>query len=335
MRVPAELTERLLLAVPQAFHSSVADGLLTALSLALVRWRRDRGITQADALLNLEGHGREEQVVPGADLARTVGWFTTIFPVRLDLNGVDLDDAYAGGPSMGDAIKAVKEQLRAVPERGIGFGLLRYLNRDTARQLSPLPAPQISFNYHGRLGSAGADNSVGWAPIDDGGLRDATTADLPLAVVVDINAMTIETDDGPVLSSTWTYPPGVLTGEDAQQLTQLWMEALAALGAYAESGVGSRRPTSILSTFGRMRSKTSKVVARTWPTSGRSRPCNRGFSSMRNWRTNPPTTTSLLTPISCRSRSTLSVMWIPIGCTVLLPQCSTGMPTFAPRSCTT
>jgi amino acid adenylation domain-containing protein/non-ribosomal peptide synthase protein (TIGR01720 family) len=238
VRVPIALTESLLVAVPQAFHGSVADGLLTALSLALIRWRRDRGIAHADALLNLEGHGREEHVVPGADLARTIGWFTTIFPVRLDLNGVDLDDAYAGGPSMGDAIKTVKEQLRAIPERGIGFGLLRYLNSETASQLSPLPDPQISFNYHGRLGSTGMDSSAGWAPIDDGALRDATTADLPLAVVVDINAMAIETDDGTVLSSTWTYPPGVLTSEDAQQLTQLWLEALAALGAYAESGGG-------------------------------------------------------------------------------------------------
>lgn len=98
VRVPVEVTEALLTTLPQAFHGSVGDGLLTALALALVRWRRARGIESSGALVNLEGHGREEQVVPGADLARTVGWFTTIFPVGLDLSGVDVDDAFAAGP---------------------------------------------------------------------------------------------------------------------------------------------------------------------------------------------------------------------------------------------
>ena len=172
VRVPTGLTEAVSTTVPQAIHGSVEDGLLTALALAMVRWRMDRGIDNPETLISLEGHGREEQVVPGADLARTVGWFTTIFPVRIDLSGVDPVDAFAGGPAAGVAAKTVKEQLRAVPDRGIGFGLLRYLNRETAHTLSQLPVPQISFNYLGRVGGTDADASAGWVPIRDEDLRD-------------------------------------------------------------------------------------------------------------------------------------------------------------------
>ncbi len=96
--------------------------------MAVTRWRSARGDEVSATLVDLEGHGREEQVVPGADLSRTVGWFTTIFPVRLDLSAIDLDDAFAGGPAAGAAVKAVKEQLLAIPDHGIGYGLLRYLN---------------------------------------------------------------------------------------------------------------------------------------------------------------------------------------------------------------
>ena len=66
-----------------------------------------------------EGHGRAEQVVPGADLSRTVGWFTTLYPVRLDVSGVDLAEAFAGGDAAGAALKLVKEQLREIPDSGI------------------------------------------------------------------------------------------------------------------------------------------------------------------------------------------------------------------------
>ncbi len=71
----------------------------------MVRWRMDRGIDNPETLISLEGHGREEQVVLGADLARTVGWFTSIFPVRIDLSRVDPSDAFAGGPAAGVAAK--------------------------------------------------------------------------------------------------------------------------------------------------------------------------------------------------------------------------------------
>ncbi|GCE43503.1 hypothetical protein Rhow_007733 [Rhodococcus wratislaviensis] len=241
--VPAALTETLLTTVPRAFRGSVADALLTALAMALTRWQRHRGIDLPGALVGLEGHGREEQVVPGADLARTIGWFTTIFPVRLDLSGVDLDDAFAAGPSAGAALKSVKEQLLAVPDHGIGFGLLRYLNDDTAQSLSPLTMPQVSFNYLGRMGGTATETAEGWVPIGEPGLRENPA--VPVAAVVDINAMTVDSDDGPLLSSTWTYPPEVLACEEVEELAGLWLQALAALGAHAESGGTGFTPSDL------------------------------------------------------------------------------------------
>ena len=88
-------------------------------------------------LLDLEGHGREE-IFADVDLSRTVGWFTSLFPVRLDPGALDLDEALAGGPALGRALKLIKEQLRALPDNGLGYGLLRYLNPQTASQLARL-----------------------------------------------------------------------------------------------------------------------------------------------------------------------------------------------------
>ncbi|MCJ0946757.1 amino acid adenylation domain-containing protein [Rhodococcus sp. ARC_M8] len=240
VRVPTGLTEAVSTTVPQAIHGSVEDGLLTALALAMVRWRMDRGIDNPETLISLEGHGREEQVVLGADLARTVGWFTSIFPVRIDLSRVDPSDAFAGGPAAGVAAKAVKEQLRAVPDRGIGFGLLRYLNRETAHTLSQLPVPQISFNYLGRVGGTDADASAGWVPIRDEDLRTVAAVDLPLASVLEVNVMTVDSDteDGPQLVASWTFPPDILGADDVRQLGQWWLDALAGLGEFAAGGGG-------------------------------------------------------------------------------------------------
>src|SRR6185295_9555046 len=92
-------------------------------------------------LLDLEGHGREE-VLANVDLTRTVGWFTSLYPVRLDPGLLDLEEALSGGPALGGALKTIKEQLRAVPGKGLGYGLLRYLNDETAAELAGAAAPQ-------------------------------------------------------------------------------------------------------------------------------------------------------------------------------------------------
>ena len=144
LTLPAEVTGALLTRVAAAFHGGVNDVLLSALVVAVADWgrRRGRGTSQA-VLIDLEGHGREE-IFGDVELSRTVGWFTSLYPVRLDAEGIDLDDALAGGPALGRAVKQIKEQLRAVPDHGLGYGLLRYLNPQTAEALAGFAAPQLA-----------------------------------------------------------------------------------------------------------------------------------------------------------------------------------------------
>ncbi|MFD1148976.1 amino acid adenylation domain-containing protein [Saccharothrix hoggarensis] len=130
VRLTAEETAALLRDVPGVYRTQVNDVLLTALGRVLADWTgRPR------VLVDLEGHGREE-LFPDVDLSRTVGWFTTVFPVALDVPAGD----------WGDALKSVKEALRAVPRRGIGYGVLRHLART-----APACDPAVGFNYLGRF----------------------------------------------------------------------------------------------------------------------------------------------------------------------------------------
>ncbi|MFE2960514.1 amino acid adenylation domain-containing protein [Nocardia tengchongensis] len=221
--------------IPARFHCGLDDALLTALALASARFRDIRR-----TLLTVEGHGREEAVLPGADISRTIGWFTSVFPVALDLGDLDLDDAFHGGPAAGAALKAVKEQLRVIPDKGVGFGMLRYLDAATAAEFEDAPAPQLSFNYLGRTG-AGVEHPGGaetpWVPV-----RFAATQDdaAPLAAVIDINAF--HTAAG--LEVTWAYAARLLSGEQVSDLARLWGLAVTALVAHARrAGAGGHTPS--------------------------------------------------------------------------------------------
>ncbi|WP_306362423.1 non-ribosomal peptide synthetase [Nocardia sp. CC227C] len=215
--------------IPERFHCGVDDALLAALALAWARWR-DR----TDTLLTLEGHGREESVLPGADISRTVGWFTSVYPVALELGEIDLAEAFDGGPAAGAALKAVKERLRTIPDKGVGFGMLRYLHPETAAALADAPTPHLSFNYLGRTGSGGEGP---WLP-----RRFTATQDdhAPLAAVVDINAL--HTAAG--LEVTWAYAARILTDTQVRELAELWSQALSALTAHARgTGAGGHSPS--------------------------------------------------------------------------------------------
>src|SRR6185312_112607 len=110
----------------------------TALLQAFADWTGELAL-----LINLEGHGREE-VFEEIDLSRTVGWFTSLFPVHLQLESRD---------QPGEALKRIKEQLRRVPNRGLGYGVLRYLSAtlEEGRTWDISCQPQIIFNYLGQL----------------------------------------------------------------------------------------------------------------------------------------------------------------------------------------
>ena len=162
LMLPADVTAPLLTTVPAAFHGRVNDVLLTALVVAVAGWRRRRAHgkgTSNAVLIDLEGHGREQQLFEGVDLTRTVGWFTSLFPVRLDAGALDLEEALEGGAALGQAFKRIKEQLRALPDGGLGYGLLRHLNPETAPALAGLATPQIGFNYLGRFAR---DQAADW-----------------------------------------------------------------------------------------------------------------------------------------------------------------------------
>ncbi len=248
VRVPAEVTEAVLNTLPSVFRCGVHDGLLTGLALALARVRAARGDSGAATLLRLEGHGREEHVLPGADLSRTVGWCTAMYPVRLDVGGIDLADACAGGPAAGRAVKAVKDKLRAVPDKGIGYGLLRHLNADTAAALAAYPEPQIGFNYLGRAGGSDLPEDVrgaGWEP--DPANREVFAepdADLPVLSALEINAVATGTPDGDELTAYFGYASGVLSHDEVTELAGLWVEALTGLARHATApGAGGLTPS--------------------------------------------------------------------------------------------
>ncbi|MEU5002659.1 condensation domain-containing protein, partial [Streptomyces sp. NPDC021622] len=219
-----EVAGPLLTRVPAAFHGGVNDVLLATLGVAVADWRRrqpagsdSKGDQPDSVLVELEGHGREE-LGEGVDLSRTVGWFTSLFPVRLDVSGVDVDEALTGGAALGVAVKRVKEHLRSLPDRGLGYGLLRHLNPRTAPVLSDLEAQapaQIVFNYLGRF--AGSDTTDPWTPapesIDSG--PDGRT---PMGRLLTINALTEDRADGPYLSVSVAWPEALLSREQVEDL---------------------------------------------------------------------------------------------------------------------
>ncbi|HEX8150712.1 MAG TPA: amino acid adenylation domain-containing protein, partial [Pyrinomonadaceae bacterium] len=136
-------TRALLQEVPGAFRTQINDALLAALALAFERWQGSPRV-----LVDLEGHGRED-LFEDIDLSRTVGWFTSLYPVAL---------AVAPGSEPAAALKEVKEQLRSIPNRGLGYGVLRYLSPDAGvrEALAAQTRAQVSFNYLGQLGQAAA-----------------------------------------------------------------------------------------------------------------------------------------------------------------------------------
>jgi len=131
-------TAALLQTAPARLNASIHAVLLTALTRALAPWTGLRRLW-----VETEGHGREE-VVPGADLSRSVGWFTSIYPLLVDLG--EHDDLTA-------SIRRVDAALRQIPGRGVGYGILRYLSDDPDVRLSMarLPKPAINFNYLGQF----------------------------------------------------------------------------------------------------------------------------------------------------------------------------------------
>ncbi|WP_328430238.1 non-ribosomal peptide synthetase [Streptomyces sp. NBC_00443] len=233
--VGPDVTARLLGEIPARFHAGVNDVLLTALAVALARWRRVLGQSQTFAHIELEGHGREGQFVAGSagfepELSRTVGWFTTLFPVIVD-PGAAAD--FTAPAYLAAALKAVKEDLAEVPDSGVSYGALRYLTHSEF----DAPAPQVLFNYLGRF-DAGASGDWQLAGTT-GQLGEKRDPRMGLPRPLEFNAIA-----EPAPASTGEYelvtniswPDGMFTDEDIATLGEYFRVALTGLAALEQGG---------------------------------------------------------------------------------------------------
>ena len=216
-------TRALLQEVPAAYRTQIDDVLLTALVQTFNQW------TQGNSLLvDLEGHGREA-IAPHLDLSRTVGWFTTIFPVLLTLDGIS---------QPGEALKAVKEQLRNVPQRGIGYGVLRYLSQDTStRTQLEIPQAQVRFNYLGQFDQVLPESSL-FKLVD----RQPEASRSPQGnrhYLLDVSGLVL----GGQLQLEWTYSDRIHQRTTIERLANKYIETLRSLIAHCQSAAGDYTPS--------------------------------------------------------------------------------------------
>ncbi|MFF4097799.1 condensation domain-containing protein, partial [Streptomyces sp. NPDC001834] len=228
-----EETEALVQRVPAVYRTQANDVLLTALARVLRGWTgRDR------VPVLLEGHGREE-LFAGVDLTRTVGWFTSVYPVALRLSGEGGENGGRGEVGRvgdwGPDLKSVKEQLRAVPDRGVGYGALRYLGLEGGAQ----DDPQISFNYHGHFdigGEAGDGLFRGALPLPGGDHAPHENRTHLIDVVGAIQ-------DGR-LAFSWIYSGDVHREETVRGLAEAFAAELVACVVHCEAaGAGGCTPS--------------------------------------------------------------------------------------------
>lgn len=233
------LTSRLLTKAPAAYRTQVSDLLLAALARAVHRWS---GLD--DVLVELEGHGRED-VFDDVDLGRTVGWFTTAFPVRIE--GASQTDA--------DLIASVKETLRAISNRGLGYGVLRYLGTAEQRSaLAKIAAPRIVFNYLGQFdGTFGEALPFRVATESAGAMR---SPDGPLRGWLNINA---EVREGR-LRLSFGFGGKRYRRETVQALSGHFAQALQEIVDHCTSG-GTRLTPSDVPLSGLDQAELDRVVA--------------------------------------------------------------------------
>ncbi|MBH1938650.1 amino acid adenylation domain-containing protein [Streptomyces sp. AV19] len=233
-----EVTAALLGEIPAKFHAGVNDVLLTALAVTLARWRRGLGQDQTFAHIELEGHGREGRFVADSagfepELSRTVGWFTTLFPVTVDPGAPGEEAAGFTAPAyLAAALKAVKDDLARVPGNGLSYGALRYL----AGAAFDAPAPQVLFNYLGRFDAGASGDWQLTGPTGQLGEKRDPGMRLPRALEFNAIAEPAAPAGEYELVTTISWPDGMFTEEDVTTLGAYFREALAGLAALDEGG---------------------------------------------------------------------------------------------------
>ncbi|MBH8554252.1 amino acid adenylation domain-containing protein [Nostocaceae cyanobacterium CENA357] len=206
-----ELTQALLQEVPKAYNTQINDVLLTALIQTFAQWTGKTSL-----LVDLEGHGREA-IFDHADLSRTVGWFTTVFPVHLSLENV---------VHPGEALKTVKEKLRQIPQRGIGYGVLRYLADD--REIA-VAQPEVLFNYLGQFDQTFAESSLFSLASESSGQPRSLQSQR--SHLLEINSLV---SDGQ-LKLDWTYSTNLYDHTTIESLAKHFQEMLQQLITHCQS----------------------------------------------------------------------------------------------------
>ncbi|MCF5721436.1 non-ribosomal peptide synthetase [Pseudomonas syringae] len=227
VRLNAEHTRQLLQHAPSAYRTQVNDLLLTALARVLCRWSGHES-----ALIQLEGHGRET-LFDDIDLTRSVGWFTSTYPLRL--TPVHIEEAAGQGAS----IKAIKEQLRGVPHKGLGYGVLRYLADDLIKQtMAALPSAEITFNYLGQFDQSFGSDAL-FHPLDESaGIAHDPDAPLPNALSVDSQVY------GGELVLRWTFSRERHDPHTIRELAEAYLAELQSLVAHClKDGAGGLTPS--------------------------------------------------------------------------------------------
>jgi non-ribosomal peptide synthase protein (TIGR01720 family) len=238
--LPTSLVSTMLTTVCTKFRAQLNDIFITALVLALATWRCNRGEKTVSVVLELEGHGRE-CLADDIDLSRIVGWFTATYPVHFEIEDLDLADAWCGGPTLGKALKRFKERLRNVSKKGLGYGLLRYLNDQTATAFASVSSPDIRFNY---LGHFAAAEETDWSIRDDIELGDDPNMPMSHALMVDV--LTLERRSGCTVNCVWSWAPAVISEDDVRGICQAWMHLLEAVAQHCmEPEAGGLTPSDV------------------------------------------------------------------------------------------
>ncbi|MCC5616019.1 amino acid adenylation domain-containing protein [Nostoc sp. CHAB 5836] len=210
-----EETQSLLQQVPAAYRTQINDVLLTALTQTFHQWTGETSL-----LIDLEGHGREE-IFEDVDLSRTVGWFTSIFPVHLNLENTN---------DLGKALKSIKEQIRAIPNQGIGYGLLRYINenKEISEKLS-LSKAEVIFNYLGQFDQVLPESSL--FSLVQGLSGSSHSLRSKRTHLLEINGGIYQGQ----LEMSWTYSNQLHQQSTIEALAQRFIEALRSLIAHCQS----------------------------------------------------------------------------------------------------
>jgi amino acid adenylation domain-containing protein/non-ribosomal peptide synthase protein (TIGR01720 family) len=219
--LPTDISQALLTSALKFYRAQINDLLLTALADTIEQWTGHGALS-----LTLEGHGRED-LFEDMDISRTVGWFTSGFPVLLDLTSApNMHDR-----SISRRLNNVKNTLREIPDHGVGFGIFRRMHPDLSirQALAKGDTPQLSFNYLGQFIEPAANQFI---------LSEASEATGPEQAATGKRVAQIEINGifrAGALEFTWAYSELLHQAQTIENLAQSFVDALTHICRYSQS----------------------------------------------------------------------------------------------------